>query len=72
MEGFTIAVPVKYEHLVKPASSMYLLVPQEEYIRDVNESRKHQDECKVLIAKNASLEEQISQMKKDIKSIIEK
>ena len=69
MERFDVVHdPYKYFGSVE---KKYLLVPQEEYIRVVDESRKHQDECKVLTAKNASLEEQISRMKKDIQSIID-
>jgi len=70
MERFDVVHdPYKYFGSVE---KKYLLVPQEEYLTLVTESRKHQDECKVLTAKNASLEEQISQMRKDIKSIIDK
>ena len=61
--------PYKYFGSVE---KVRVLVLHDDYMALVNESRKHQDECKVLIAKNVSLEEQISQLKKDIKLIIEK
>jgi len=61
--------PYKYFGSVE---KVRVLVQHDDYMTLVNESSKYKDECKVLTAKNASLEEQISQMKKDIQSIIDK